>query len=200
MPTIKDLQTTQNFELLETIELKSPMQFFKTYMGKFTPWLVLYIFILFFTLLTFFTVVFSDNSGLWFLSSLLLVLIVVLPIHELIHAVVYKFCGAKNVKFKIEWKQLVVYTIADRDVFNAKHLYWVANAPIIIITIVLALLTFAFWGNPVAEIAAFTSLLHVTMCGGDLSIVNFFWINRKKEVYTYDDLEEGKSYFVDFDF
>lgn len=195
MPSINDLNNSKDYELLETIELANPMPFFKQYMNKFTPWFFLYMFIQILTLGIFLALVFSDNSTLLFFLGIFVALFVLLPIHEFIHAVFYKFCGAKNIKFKVEWKKFVVYTIADKDVFAAKHLYWVANAPIIILTIVLTTLTIAFWGTPIGEISAFASVVHAAMCGGDLSIINFFWVNRQKKLYTYDDVSEGKSYF-----
>jgi hypothetical protein len=35
------------------------------------------------------------------------------------------------------------------------------------------------------------------MCAGDFSLLNFYWINRDKKIYTWDDADQKMAYFYE---
>jgi len=39
--------------------------------------------------------------------------------------------------------------------------------------------------------------VHTTMCAGDFAFLNFYHINRKKKIYTWDDADRKESYFYE---
>lgn len=126
--------------------------------------------------------------GLGFLGFFLL-----LPVHEAIHGLVYKLLGARDVRYGILWRQGAVYAAAHHFVADRRQFTWVALAPFLIINGVLLaaalvlpeqrplLLAMLFW--------------HTSGTAGDFALLNYFWLNRGREMYTYDDVDGKISYF-----
>jgi hypothetical protein len=111
-----------------------------------------------------------------------------------LHGAVYKFFGARRVLIKAQWRQMVVVAIADLFVVNARQFYWLALTPFVVINTSLILLW--FWAEPALQFAILGSLfMHTAGCSGDFAFCSFFWENRDKELYTYDEYENKKSYF-----
>jgi len=195
-PSIKQLQDKNTFIETEIIVQNEPMPFFKKYMNKLTSWSIcFYLILIIFAGLFGLSFANQDNTGI-FATAPFFVFLIILPIHEIIHAIVYKLFGAKNVGFKIVWKQFVVYTYANHDVVNSRQMKSIASAPFIVISTIFLLLTFLGEGE-LRIFASFAGLLHALLCLGDLAILNYLQINKVKKVYTYDDQAKGMSYFFE---
>jgi hypothetical protein len=39
--------------------------------------------------------------------------------------------------------------------------------------------------------------VHSTMCAGDFAMLNFYYINRKRNIYTWDDADAREAYFYE---
>jgi len=66
---------------------------------------------------------------------------------------------------------------------------WVGIAPFLVLT---SLLTGCVAVLPEASfIFVGTIVLHTLGCAGDWTMLNYLWLNRKKELYMYDDADEG---------
>jgi hypothetical protein len=39
--------------------------------------------------------------------------------------------------------------------------------------------------------------VHATMCAGDAALLNFYFVNRDKKIYTWDDADEKMAYFYE---
>jgi len=120
--------------------------------------------------------------------------VVVLPIHEGIHAIVFKALGAKKVGFGWSTKSMIVYAYAQKFTMTLRENSWVAAMPFIVITISLAVLWYlfpqwqVFWGMSL--------FLHTTACIGDFILIQYYLKNKQHLIYTYDDIEgEKRSYF-----
>jgi hypothetical protein len=35
------------------------------------------------------------------------------------------------------------------------------------------------------------------MCAGDFALLNFYFLNRDKEIYTWDDVDKKEAYFYE---
>lgn len=119
--------------------------------------------------------------------------VLVIPIHELFHGLAYKILGAKKIKFGADLQQLIFYVTADRFPVAANELYFLALLPFAAINAVI--LTVAIlWAPQLIIFLGFFLLAHNIMCIGDFAIVNF---TRKEagNVYSYDKIEQKKSYF-----
>lgn len=120
--------------------------------------------------------------------------VILLPIHELIHALFYRIAGAQTVKFSAQWRKLVFYCIADNFVAGKNSFLLVALTPFFIINSILILLMF------MAHATFFYTLygaliLHTGGCFGDFGLVSYFYNNRKDQPVTYDDAGKSKSFF-----
>ncbi|HMM11670.1 MAG TPA: DUF3267 domain-containing protein [Bacteroidales bacterium] len=125
----------------------------------------------------------------------LLLLLLLIPLHEWLHALAYRCAGSKKVSYIINWKKLYVAALADRFVISRKPFYAIALAPFVIISsllfIALLVCTNPFWQLAMAT----TLLLHTISCLGDFVMINYMQLRPEKEVVTYDDNEKGMSYF-----
>jgi hypothetical protein len=39
--------------------------------------------------------------------------------------------------------------------------------------------------------------IHTTMCAGDFALLNLYYINKEKKIYTWDDLDKKEAYFYE---
>ena len=39
--------------------------------------------------------------------------------------------------------------------------------------------------------------VHATMCAGDFAMMNFYFLNRRKKIYTWDDFDKKIAYFYE---
>jgi hypothetical protein len=120
--------------------------------------------------------------------------VVLIPIHEVIHAVAFKALGAQKVGFGWSTKSMIVYAYAQKFAMTLRENSWVAVMPFIVITISLTILWYlfpqwqVFWG--------LSLFLHTSACIGDFILIKYYFKNKHHNLYTYDDIEgEKRSYF-----
>ena len=142
--------------------------------------------------------VFQDT--LTFSQSFLQVIIgfaitfLLIPLHEGLHGVAYRICGAKNVSFKANWKKLYFMAIADKFITTRKSFYVIGLTPFVVIS--LCLLILVSCSTPGMQIAWLSVLvMHASMCVGDFGLLSYFAENKSREVISFDDAENGISYF-----
>jgi hypothetical protein len=118
-----------------------------------------------------------------------------LPLHEGIHALVFKILGARQVGFGYSKKGLMVYAYAQRFVMTLWENALVAAMPFLLITCLLVGLLVCIPDLKAAWIIVL--LLHTLGCMGDFILIGYAWKNRKQNRYTYDDLDEKRTYFFE---
>lgn len=133
-------------------------------------------------------------EGIGQASFAFLAFFVLLPIHELIHAAVFKYYKAPKVGFGWSWKSMIAYAYAQEFVHDTRQLFWVAVMPFLVISagLIVGWISWpqygVFWGVSL--------FIHTTACIGDFVLMNYHRKNRHRLVYTYDDIEQEKrSYF-----
>jgi hypothetical protein len=131
---------------------------------------------------------------LYLLLGLICGMVLVIPVHEILHGIAYKLIGATKVKYGADLKQMLFYASAPGFVAGKRGFYLVALTPFAIINLLfLAGIIYGHiplqWGSLVAF---FT---HSTMCIGDFAMINYMASFHGKEVYTFDDKTERTSYF-----
>lgn len=119
--------------------------------------------------------------------------LIVLPLHEGIHALFFKILGARQVGFGYSKKGMMVYAYAQRFVMTLRETALVAAMPFIFITFALGGLLIFLPSLRAAWIILL--LLHTLGCMGDFILIAHAWKNRKAGMYTYDDLNEKRTYF-----
>ncbi len=130
------------------------------------------------------------DSGLGLLLTLALI-----PVHELLHGIAYRICGAKSVSYKANWKQLYFMAVADGFVTHKKPFYFIGSLPFIVIS--LGMIAALFVVDPHNQVMLIAALwIHASMCAGDIGLMSFFKENRDRDVVTFDDVTAGMAYFL----
>jgi hypothetical protein len=119
-----------------------------------------------------------------------------IPLHESFHIVPFIFTGAKKIRIGADLKQYIFYVTAHRHVATSSQFRFVAFTPFIIISLALLFLIFFMPGLWKWSLSSFL-FVHTTMCAGDFAFLNFFWINRHKKIYTWDDADQKMAYFYE---
>ena len=120
---------------------------------------------------------------------------VLIILHEMIHAVAYWLIGARKLKAGAILKKFIFYVVADRQVINSRSFRLIAYAPFFVIKTVC--LAFAIYYWPSLNVYFFLSIMcmHSLFCAGDIAMLAFYKQHRGKEIYNFDDLASGKTFF-----
>lgn len=119
--------------------------------------------------------------------------VVILPLHELLHAAGYRLVGARDIRWDYSLRMLAVWVIAHRFVAGTRAFLIVALAPFVVLNAALIAAAIAFPQR--AVLLLFVLLWHLHGTAGDWALLNFVWLHRARGFWTYDDAEAGKSYF-----
>jgi hypothetical protein len=140
---------------------------------------------------------FAGKISSWeFLLALATFILIVIPIHEGIHALVFKSFGARNVGFGLVPKAGMVYAYAQDFPISMKELVRVAVMPFLVISLllILGLQTFPQY----QFYFVFIFLIHTFVCFGDFALIKYAINNRHRKIYTYDDVKHAKrTYFFE---
>ncbi len=124
----------------------------------------------------------------------LLAIIPIIPIHELLHALAYRVFGAKDIRFGANWKSLYFYAGAHRFIADQKSFPWIAFLPVGLITLA-GLAAIPFVPGEIASGIVVFLTAHWLLSGGDFTLACLMLSSDREEWVTYDDLDEGTSYF-----
>jgi hypothetical protein len=119
-----------------------------------------------------------------------------IPVHEALHIIPYYLSGAKRIRIGMDLKQYMFYVTAHRHVATPVQFRIVALVPYIIISILLLFLIFSLPGLWKWSLSLLL-FVHATMCAGDFALLNFYWLNKKKKIYTWDDADQKMAYFYE---
>lgn len=126
--------------------------------------------------------------------AFLLFFVVLLPIHEFIHGVAFKYYGAKKVGYGFSMKAAMVYAYAQDFPINMRELKVIAVLPFMLITF--SLLMFMLFLPQYFFAITSILLIHSLACVGDFMLIKYANKYNNEGIFTYDDLEiEKKSYF-----
>jgi hypothetical protein len=119
-----------------------------------------------------------------------------IPLHEFLHVIPYYLSGARNIRFGMDLKQYLFYVTAHRYVASPTQFKVVAVMPFVIISLTLMVLIILLPGLWKWSLSVFL-FAHATMCAGDLALLNFYFTNRDKQIYTWDDADKKEAYFYE---
>ena len=120
--------------------------------------------------------------------------ILLIPLHEILHAAVYKLLGAARIKIGMSLSQYLFYVTADRFVAGYYEMIYVALAPFVLISSLLVYL-FLTVDSSISTALLMSLFAHGTMCIGDFAVLSFFYENGRSRLFTFDLHEEKKAYF-----
>ena len=119
--------------------------------------------------------------------------VVILPLHELLHAIGYRLVGARDIRCDYSLRMLAMWVIAHRFVAGTRAFLVAALAPFVLLNAVLIAGAMVF--PSVAVPLLFVLLWHLHGAIGDWALLNLVWIHRARGFWTYDDAAAGRSYF-----
>jgi hypothetical protein len=194
--------TDKGFILLDSLDHKELIPFVNTYLYKRTRFSAFYLFnnlfilglIAFYFWKSYGETNFSLAESLLRLFYGFAITFLTIPIHEYIHVIAYRSQGATQTSYDVNLKKFYFLAIADQFVASRKEFQIVALAPFLTISSVLLLLLL-FVGNLWVFTILGTLLLHSACCSGDFGLLSYFDFHKDTEVVTYDDKENGISYF-----
>jgi len=184
----------QGFQCDESLDHEELIPFVREYLFKKNNVTLGYLFInVFFLFILIVSFINSTQAFLWLAAGLVGTFLLV-PVHEFLHGIAYWACGAKKVSYKANWKKLYFMAVADKFITKRVAFFIIALTPFTFISISLMIL--AFYIAPDFKVMWLTTLfIHATMCAGDFGLMSYFEENRDREVVTFDDDENGMSYF-----
>lgn len=196
--SIDDLRDRERYELLRELGFNDLMAFVTEYYWKRRSVLTLSHVGLTFVFLGMWLATGLGGKGSlddWLTSwgGAFVVFLLLLPLHEALHGLVYRLCGATDVRYGILWRQAAAYATAHNFVADARQFTWIALTTFLIINggLLLAAALLPEW-RPLLLGALFW---HTTGTAGDFALLNYFRLHRDREIYTYDDAETKTSYF-----
>jgi hypothetical protein len=141
---------------------------------------------------------FFPINNIFFHSSLGAIIfpVVCIPVHEFLHIIPYYISGARKIRIGMDLKQYLFYVTAHRHVATPLQFRIVALAPFLIISVGITLLVFILPGLWKWSLSLFL-FVHTTMCAGDFALLNFYFLNRHKKIYTWDDADQKMAYFYE---
>ena len=201
--SVEDLEDNSNFRLFLTISYKDLIQFVFDHLKKKSGLTFFYwSFCLVFLSVAIFTRVYAagkfPESKILFHTALGMIIlpVIIIPVHEFLHVIPYYLSGAKNIRVGMDLKQYLFYVTAHRYVATPLQFSTVALTPFLIISaglIVAAILLPGLWKWSLSLFL----FVHATMCAGDIALLNLYWINKNKKIYTWDDVDKKEAYFYE---
>jgi Putative zincin peptidase len=125
-------------------------------------------------------------------SGLLVGYLCLVPVHEAIHGIAYRVCGATTVRIHIRWRTLSAYCTADEFATSGDQFLFVCLAPCAVIS-PLILLAGAFLPK-LAPLLGGMLLLHTGACSGDFGMVALALQHKLTAIWIYDRNRENKTY------
>ena len=119
-----------------------------------------------------------------------------IPVHELLHIIPYYLLGARKIRVGMDLKQYLFYVTAHRHVAAPRQFRIIAIIPFILISTALVFLILTMPGLWKWSLSLFL-FVHTTMCAGDFAFLNFYYINKGKKIFTWDDAEKKIAYFFE---
>jgi hypothetical protein len=122
--------------------------------------------------------------------------VLIIPVHEVLHIIPYYLSGARTIRIGMDLKQYLFYVTAHRYVATPGQFILVAVIPFFIISVIFTLLIFLLPGLWKWSLSLFL-FAHTTMCAGDFALLNFYYLNRDRKIYTWDDADQKMAYFYE---
>lgn len=201
--SVEDLEEQEKFRLILTIPYADLIQFVFDYLKKKT-FLTFFFWLVCFLFLSAAVFIRIRIAGIFPLTRILMhsvigfiiLPLICIPVHEFLHIIPYFFSGAKNIRVGMDLKQYLFYVSAHRYVAAPLQFRIVALTPFLVISSGLIILVILMPGLWRWSLSIFL-FVHATMCAGDFALLNMYFVNKDKKIYTWDDLDKKEAYFYE---
>lgn len=121
----------------------------------------------------------------------------IVPFHEMLHIVPYYLFGARDIRVGMDLKQYLFYVTAHRFVLTGNKFMIVALFPFALFSLAILVFLLFFDAGLWSWSLSLFMFVHATMCAGDIALLNFFFVNRGKRLYTWDDADTKDAFFYE---
>ena len=196
--------STPQYTLLERLNHKDMIPFVQTYLKKRTFASVFYYattFVLFMIAVFFMAYYVASKQvklgeALGYLATGIGFFFLLIPLHEYLHALAYRWQGATQTSFDMNLRKFYFLAIADKFVASRTEFRIVALAPFTVISG--ALIILALFVNQLQLFTVLGALfMHTSACSGDFALLSFYNFHAGKTIFTYDDKTNEISYFYE---
>jgi len=118
-----------------------------------------------------------------------------IPFHEYLHVLAYKFVGAKNTSYAANLKKFYFMALANQFVANRNEFRIIALTPFVVIS-AFCLLLMPFVGGLWQITLLGILTLHTAFCSGDFGLLAYMEFHKESNPLTFDDVSESLSYFM----
>jgi Putative zincin peptidase len=200
---VEDLEDQKRFRLILTIPYKNLVDFVFEYLKKRSSLTVFYWFLC--TLFLCYAIMIRIRIAGYYPAAHIVLHTVIgcivlplicIPVHEFLHIIPFFLSGAKNIRIGMDLKQYLFYVTAHRHVASPFQFRIVAWTPFVIISIVMIILILILPGIWKWSLSLFL-FAHSTMCAGDFALLNLYFVNKNKKIYTWDDVDNQEAYFYE---
>jgi len=198
--TVTELKQSDQFELIGTVDHDAIHAWVRPYLFSISPVTIAY-WTLNCCVIGWVVLAWSGvNKGIIDTFSILALgmcsgWILLLPVHEYVHAIAYRATGASDARVVYTLRRLTALCIAPGHVVSGRQFAFVALAPFVVLNSALAIAAFAALPGVFTMVLLGALLIHVGACSGDIAFVQYVWLHRSDELYTYDDSRTPQTYF-----
>lgn len=116
------------------------------------------------------------------------------PLHEMLHGLMFRWYGAKDVRYGVIWRYLMFYAVAHAHVVHYRQFRYIAMAPFAVISGLCAVV-FPFVPAQWQALLLGLYCFHTLCCAGDFGLCAYFFKYRARNPVSFDDANNGVSYF-----
>ena len=202
---VEDLTVDDQYKLVLKLEFSEMVEFVLEHIKSknivsFSYFLILGSSLIYLTSTSFLAIYQGEVSlGNWALQTFLGFLIantIVIILHEALHGLAYKMVGAPRVSFGYKKDQFIFYAVSNHFILQQWPFFWVAMTPFLVISSGCFYFIFLC---PFLSQWLWWSLFffHSIMCVGDFAMLSFYKNHPEKNLLTYDDVENERSFFYE---
>jgi hypothetical protein len=200
---VEDLEDQKRFRIILKISYSDLIPFIFDHLKKrsgltYFYWSVCVVFLLFAVVIRIGLAKIFPASGFLIhtVIGLIVLPVIFIPVHEFLHIIPYYFSGARNIRVGMDLRQYLFYVTAHKYVANPFQFWIVALTPIVIISAGLVTTIILIPGLLRWSLSLFL-FVHATMCAGDMALLNFYFLNKRKTIYSWDDADRKEAYFYE---
>jgi hypothetical protein len=201
--SVEDLDDQTKYNQILAISYDDLLPFILDHLGKRSILIVFFWSVMLFFLALAIRIAFNVTgyfpyNNLLLHSSLGLIIFPVLciPVHEFFHIIPYYISGARNIRAGMILNKYMFYVTAHKYVATPLQFKVVALTPFLVISVAVTLLVFLLPGLWKLSLSLFL-FVHSTMCAGDFALLNFYFLNKGKKIYTWDNADKKIAYFYE---
>lgn len=195
-----ELQDQSKFRLVEEFDHFDIFKFLSVYYYQKRSWIVYFHYLLSLAMIIFwlwFGIKAGYSLGTFFFIfgwSIVSMVVIFIPLHEIIQLIAYRMIGAQQVRFYFSFKKIYAFTIAYNFVIGHSDAIRVTLLPLIIIISALSIAIVSWESTRFYFLNTF--VIYLGISSKNFAIINYYWLNRQKILYCYDSFD-GRRYMYE---